>query len=293
MGPNMTIPQSLANLGKVNVKGYGDLYVVTSNPDNVEKLENGFRLHGGGGVYLAYSNVDIGSDPFMYWQTPLADNVWSYDIDVSQVSCKCNAAMYWVNMPGYENGEPYPADWGVYYCDANFVNGNWCPEYDTFEGNAESLQVALHTCEYEPPLEYPSCDRGGCATNACDGISGQYGRGRTIDTTRPYRISHAQIMDGDFLVASNHYFNQEGKSASFSACNDADYMKQMGYNMHGMVAVFSLWDMGCDESWLDGCTGCGGCCDLASASVTFSNFELVHAKDSQIEEVRELYEAHH
>ena len=26
--------------------------------------------------------------------------MWSYDIDVSGVGCKCNAAMYWVNMPG-------------------------------------------------------------------------------------------------------------------------------------------------------------------------------------------------
>jgi len=289
----MTLPQSLANMGTVNVKGYGDVYVVTGNPGNVDKLENGFRLHGGGGVYLATKNVDIGTDPFMYWQTDLANNVWSYDIDVSQVSCKCNAAMYWVNMPGYEGGNPYPADWGIYYCDANFVNGNWCPEYDTFEGNAETMGVAIHTCQYTPPNEYPSCDRAGCGKNACAGISGQYGRGRTIDTTRPYRISHAQIMDGDYLVASNHYFNQEGKSASFSACDNVEYMKWMGYDLHDIVAVFSLWDMGCDESWLDGCTGCGGCCDLASASVTFSNFELTHAKDSDIQEVRELYEAYH
>ena len=36
--------------------------------------------------------------------------VWSYDVDVSNVACKCNAAMYWVNMPGYENGNPYPAE---------------------------------------------------------------------------------------------------------------------------------------------------------------------------------------
>ena len=36
--------------------------------------------------------------------------VWSYDVDVSNVACECNAAMYWVNMPGYENGNPYPAE---------------------------------------------------------------------------------------------------------------------------------------------------------------------------------------
>ena len=27
------------------------------------------------------------------------------------------------------------------------------------------------------------------------------------------------------------------------------------YDLHDIVAVFSLWHMGCDETWLDGCTG--------------------------------------
>jgi len=288
-GPNGTVPQTLINMGTVNVKGYGDVYVITGNAGNVDKLDNGFRLHGGGGVYLAESGADIGSDPFVYWQTDLADHVWSYDIDVSNVGCKCNAAMYWVNMPGYEGGSPYPAEWGIYYCDANFVNGNWCPEYDTFEGNDQTMNVAIHTCDFVPPNEYSSCDRAGCGNNACDSIGGQYGRGRTIDTSKPYRISHGQVMDGDFMAASTHHFEQEGRTASFNACNNGDYMKWFGYDLHDIVAVFSLWHMGCDEIWLDGCTGCGDCCDLSSASVSFSNFELTHAKESHIPEVRELY----
>ena len=77
--------------------------MVTNPPQGggrVDKLDNGFTLNGEGGVYLATNAGDIGSDPFMYWQTNLADNVWSYDVDVSNVGCKCNAAMYWVNMPG-------------------------------------------------------------------------------------------------------------------------------------------------------------------------------------------------
>jgi len=289
-GPNGTVPHTMDNLGAINVKGYGDVYLITGNPWNVDKLENGFRLHGGGGAYLSESTDDIGSDPFIYWQTDLADHVWSYDIDVSNVGCHCNAAMYWVNMPGYENGSPYPADWGIYYCDANFVNGNWCPEYDTFEGNEHTMNVAIHTCDYVPPNEYSHCDGAGCGDNACNAIGGQYGPGRTIDTSRPYRISHGQIMDGDLMAASTHHFEQEGRTASFNACQgNVDYMKWFGYDLHDIVAVFSLWDMGCDETWLDGCTGCGGCCNLDGASVTFTNFELTHAKDSHIKEVRDLY----
>ena len=34
-----------------------------------------------------------------------------------------------------------------------------CPEYDTFEGNSETMSVAVHTCDYTPPNEYPQCDR--------------------------------------------------------------------------------------------------------------------------------------
>merc|ERR1712050_603984 len=123
------------------------------------------------------------------------------------------------------------------------------------------MNVAIHTCDYVPPNDYTSCDRGGCGTNACEGIGGQYGWGSgTIDTQRTYRISHAQTMDGDYLAVSQD-----------------------------TLGVFSLWDMGCDESWLDGCTGCGGCCNLAGSSVTFSNFALTSAKDSHLKEVRDLY----
>ena len=123
-------------------------------------------------------------------------------------------------------------------------------------------------------------------------------------------------MDGDFLAVSSHHLAQEGRTASFNACNNPDYMKWFGYDLHDIVAVFSLWDMvshrahttnitmfytvnffltmrypmqGCDESWLDGCTGCGGCCDLSSASVTFSNFQLSPARESDIPQMKELW----
>ena len=41
-----------------------------------------------------------------------------------------------------------------------------CPEYDTFEGNSETMSVAIHTCDYTPPNEYPSCDRVSMLTRA-------------------------------------------------------------------------------------------------------------------------------
>merc|ERR1712233_289529 len=84
---------------------------------------------------------------------PLLGNHISYTVDVSNVGCHCNSAFYFVQMPGYE-------------------------------GNRETVNVQLHTCDYVAPNYYPHCDGGGCGTNACDGIAGQYGPGRTIDTNQ-------------------------------------------------------------------------------------------------------------
>ena len=42
-------------------------------------------------------------------------------------------------------------------------------------------------------------------------------------------------------------------------------------------------------NWLQTTLRCNNCCDLASASVTFSNFELTHARDSNIPEVSFSY----
>ena len=39
-----------------------------------------------------------------------------YSIDVSNVDCHCNAAAYFIAMPGNNAGA------GDYYCDANFGN---------------------------------------------------------------------------------------------------------------------------------------------------------------------------
>lgn len=105
-GSNYTIPANMQKLGKINIEGYGPVYVVTRSSEGVELIgDQGFRISGHRMVNFATKDVDIGTDPFMYWQPTLADHTWSYDIDVSSVGCKCNAAMYFVMMPGYEDGE--------------------------------------------------------------------------------------------------------------------------------------------------------------------------------------------
>merc|ERR1712203_666433 len=143
------------------------------------------------------------------------------------------------------------------------------------------------TCSFTPaimwpPNYYPHCDGGGCGTNACDGIAGQYGPGMTIDTNHPILVSHAQVRGGDGLMsASNTWLNSNGKTADWNACGDSNYVKNMGYSLEGIVAAFSLWGgPDIDMGWLDGCTGCGGTCNLGGSSVTWSNFALEANKNS-------------
>jgi len=288
-GQNMTVPRSFQNMGSINIAGVGDVYVVTQDPSTVQMVDNGFRLVGGGRVYLAQEAANDFSNPYIYWQAPLLGNHISYTVDVSNVGCHCNSAFYFVQMPGYDSSQNVIAGpGGDYYCDANHVNDNWCPEYDTWEGNRETVNVQLHTCDYVAPNYYPHCDGGGCGTNACDGIAGQYGPGRTIDTNQPIIVSHAQVRGGDGLMsASNTWLNSNGKTADWNACGDSNYVKNMGYSLEGIVAAFSLWGgPDIDMGWLDGCTGCGGTCNLGGSSVTWTNFALDANKNSPNPKVR-------
>ena len=73
------------------------------------------------------------------------------------------------------------------------MNDNFCPEYDTYEGNKYTMVSTLHTCDYVAPNYYPNCDRGGCGTNAFNfNPNMMCPEDRcTINTNKPYVISHS------------------------------------------------------------------------------------------------------
>jgi len=111
-------------------------------------------------------------------------------VNVSQVDCGCNAAGYFINMPGYNaQGQPDKAG-GDYYCDAN-DKGHYCPEMDTFEGNKYTFATTLHTCNSPNNKHYDWCDGGGCQANAFNVDSSAFGPGKKIDTSKTFRITHS------------------------------------------------------------------------------------------------------
>merc|ERR1712038_1824449 len=198
-------------LGSITVKDYGEVFIVA--PDwsagNIDVHDNGFTLRGNSRMYFA-NRCDDGWNGDMYAQMPLANKHFAYTLDLSNVPCHCNAAAYFVDMPGNNAGD------GDYYCNM------MCP--------------------------------GGC----------------TINTDQPFTISHFQNSG-----QANTWMGQGSNSDSFNMCNDGGYVSNMANSYGDMVFTASLWGGGgIDMGWLDGMTGCGGECNIDSASVTMTNFEL-------------------
>merc|ERR1719391_88522 len=131
----LAAPSWAKNFGGLNVDGVGQVYVV--GPDwsagNVQMNGNsGFTLRGGGRIYLASKADDGFGDPNLYWQTPLNGKHFSYTLDLSNVGCHCNAAGYFIDMPGPgsgEGGDWYGCDRGGCQNNAFYVDSNmFCPE---------------------------------------------------------------------------------------------------------------------------------------------------------------------
>ena len=230
-------------------------------------------LSGGGRVYLGDSSSgSITTNSF--YMIPLLGKKFTFDVDLSDVGCNCNGALYAVSMPAYNSDQrPEPGKDGSYYCDANQVGGTYCPEMDIFEANKFAMASTAHTCQYQPPHYYSSCDRGGCGQNVLN--VGSFGPGKRIDTNKPFTLAVSFIVGGNGRLSTvTNEFTQRGQSIRFDACN-SDYLQWMGMSLPGIVMTMSLW--GTDNggmSWLDGKSGCQGGCNLPSSKVTFSNFRL-------------------
>merc|ERR1712126_175335 len=157
------------------------------SPDwaNVQVGGNGFTLYGNSRMYFASRPTD-GFDADAYWQIPLMDKEFSYSVNVANVGCHCNAAAYFIDMPG---NNPGAGDW---YCDANFGNNIWCPEYDTFEANKH----------------WSGCDRSGCQTNIYNLDSNAMCPDSRclINTNNWYQLEHRQNSEKSLI-----WVEQDGK----------------------------------------------------------------------------------
>ena len=89
----------------------------------------------------------------------LLDRALSFTIDVSNVGCGCNAAVYLVQMTEPDGDGPGYCDIQGY--DSEFDIVRPCLEIDLLEGNAKAVQATLHTGSGKG-ADGQSCNQDGC-----------------------------------------------------------------------------------------------------------------------------------
>lgn len=236
--------------------------------------------------------------PGVYYHMPLLNMELSFDVDISNVGCACNSALFFTGMPGYNaQGEYEKGGLGTYYCDANFVGGVWCWEHDTLESNKYTMATTAHKCASANGAYISSCDRGGCQTNAYneDNKGMCADSSCKIDTTKPFRMYQSFEVDpndSSKLTGLKNRFVQGSNEFSFSVCDQSDYMSEMSPVMEsGMVMAFQLWGDTHDKMWwLDDMTGCAGDCNTETAWTTFSNIKLTPITSKNVTNAKHLVE---
>jgi len=219
--------------------------------------------------------------PTMYYNLSLLDKTLSYTVDLSQANCGCNAAVYLVSMPAYnQGGSPDATKCGDYYCDANNVCGILCPEIDIMEANVRAWQSTPHKCNAPTNHYYSSCDGGGCAKNTYKLDQNSYGPGSNyqINTNSPFQVNVTYSTSGGQLNKITTVLGQASKSFTIThddSCGGG-YLESLTDALSaGMVLAFSYWgDTAATMSWLDipPCSSTENC--NTGTSFTISDFAI-------------------
>jgi len=207
----------------------------------------------------------------------------SYDIDLGKVGCSCNAALFFVSMPGFNedgtvaHGNDPSLPW---YCDATGIGGVLCWEHDTIEGNMYTMGVTPHRCNAVPGQYISQCHQRGCQSNVfledpkayCPDASCK------IDTRKPFRIAQRYEADstGTTLARIVTRLVQGQHTFEWDTCAQPEYLQDLTEPFKGnWTMTFQLW--GTDHAtmeWLDEPTGCKGDCVKGETFTSFSNLAI-------------------
>jgi len=207
----------------------------------------------------------------------------SYDIDLGKVGCSCNAALFFVSMPGLNQdgslaqGHDPNLPW---YCDATGIGGVLCWEHDTIEGNQYTMGVTPHKCNVNPGNYITECHQRGCQSNVFQEDPKAYcpDSSCTIDTRFPFRIIQRYIADPTFttLARITTRLVQGSNTFEWDTCAQPDYLQALTPAFKGnWTMTFQLWG-NTEETmaWLDGPTGCKGACVTEETETSFSNLVI-------------------
>eukprot|EP01121_Diplochlamys_sp_Union-15-3_P016329 TRINITY_DN5538_c0_g1_i1.p1 TRINITY_DN5538_c0_g1~~TRINITY_DN5538_c0_g1_i1.p1 ORF type:complete len:297 (-),score=37.42 TRINITY_DN5538_c0_g1_i1:23-913(-) len=209
-------------------------------------------------AYFAQT-CDSSFQPNTFQPIYLLDRTLSYTVNLNQVGCGCNAALYLVSMPAYNaQQQPDPTECKDYYCDANHVCGIYCPEMDVMEANNHALQITPHRCNAPNGKYYSYCDGGGCGQNIVriDAQAYGYGSQYKINTQNPFQVSMSFQTSGGSLSRIVTTLSQGSNSHQIvhddGRCGSGYLGAMTDAFRNGMVMTFSYWgSSGSTMSWLD------------------------------------------
>ncbi|KAL4761483.1 glycoside hydrolase family 7 protein [Aspergillus foveolatus] len=219
--------ESCAQNCAIDGADYEGTYGITSNGDSLTlKFVTGSNV--GSRVYLM-------EDDETYQTFDLLNNEFTFDVDVSNLPCGLNGALYFTSMDAdggmskYE-GNNAGAKYGTGYCDSQcprdikFINGlgnveGWepsdsdpnagvggmgtcCPEMDIWEANSISSAYTPHPCD--------SVEQTMCEGNACGGTYSDDRYGGTCDPDgcdfNSYRMGNTSFYGPGAIVDTSSKF---------------------------------------------------------------------------------------
>jgi cellulose 1,4-beta-cellobiosidase len=218
------------NCALEGVNAYTSTYGVTSSND-VLSLQYVVGTNVGSRLFLTDENGK-------YVVFGLVNKSFSIDVDVSEIPCGVNSAVYFVqidsngdkgignNKAGSARGTGYrdaqsPTDIKFVQGQANIfgTTGAAAPEIDILEINREALSFTLHPCSHTGACVNCNgyCDKSGADYNPYrQGNHDFYGPGKVLDSRYPFtaKTSFKSDSNGQLVEVSQTYV-QHGKTIAY------------------------------------------------------------------------------
>jgi hypothetical protein len=242
------------------------LGVSTNGSSLIQKFVTGDNV--GSQLYL------LQNDEKNYEMFTFINKEFTFDLDISELPCGLNAALYGVEMP--QQGTGVGAEYGTGYCDANFLGDNnklGCGEIDIWEGNSQAEVLITHPCSRlgQFTKSQGSCHSDGCGYNPYKCDKQFYGKSPNfkVDSSKEFTVVTQFIGSGTTLKEIRRLYVQNGKVIQNAKCNNSQFeslsddfclaygasstytLNQLAKSLAaGHVLVFALWDS-YDMGWLD------------------------------------------
>eukprot|EP00456_Euglypha_rotunda_P058223 TRINITY_DN4833_c0_g1_i11.p1 TRINITY_DN4833_c0_g1~~TRINITY_DN4833_c0_g1_i11.p1 ORF type:complete len:308 (+),score=12.98 TRINITY_DN4833_c0_g1_i11:95-1018(+) len=212
--------------------------------------------HNSGGFIAQECDTSYKPSTPKRWQ--LLGRSLSFNVNLANVGCACNLALYLIQMPAYNSSNVAdPTSCGNYYCDANKVCGIYCPEFDIMEANNRAFQTTPHKCNAPSGNYYSSCDGGGCGQNVIRIDSSAYGPNAPINTYNTFSVKiFFGTNSGGQLSSVTTTLSQNGHTFQMihddSKCGSGYLESMTDAFKSGMTLYYSYWGSDANTmSWLD------------------------------------------